>query len=478
MKVNRVVCCVGLLLALLGCATTPTRAVEVPGLRLSFRIDKRADAENVLNLFRNDDPAGLESRAMSMGVDVELARMIRDVNPFEARVLADRLVDERFKSNGAAIEASMADFEAQWKDLLPLYSQVVMESTESPWVHSAYTCVVSSIHPGVSSWSGNKVGVKFDGSPELKRRVLAHEILLSNVFQLVRKRYRSSEIGDWQVWAFSEITPVLILDDPRLRDFWPNVVHAGDYFALSGYPQLSGPEKQLKDLFDRRTSYADYEKKAVAVLRDFQPFRRSWIGLFIHDIKHIDPTQQLAKDMDLSATNGSFVLGIYKGSPADAAGLMVGDYVTAVGSTPIESSAQLTQAVLSLASGTGTSVTVVRLGEEKNLPLTIGERDIRDKVPLAQPQDLWPGFVVANLSAELRAKWGIPEDTRGVAVASMTNEKSPAAVAGLHVQDVITEANGVQVETLLDFYRALNATGGRSATLEISRGGTKISVAL
>jgi len=478
MTIGKVVILIGVLV-LLGCTTTPPRVVEAPGLKISFRIDRDVDVQGVLNFFRYDDPAGLESRAMGMGVDVQLARLIRDSSPSEARELAARLVDERFKSNGAAIEASVADFETLWKDLLPLYSQVVMETTESPWVHPEYTCVVSSIHAGISSWRGNKAAIRFDRTPEIKRRILAHEIALSDVFQLLRRRYEVSEIGDWQVWAFSEITAVLILDDSRLRPYWPNVDHAGDYFAHANYPQLSKPEKLLKDLFDHRANYPDYEQKAVAVLKDFQPFQRGGsLGVFFHDIRFIDPSERLAEQLQLSTTKGALILGIYKGSAADKAGLMVGDFVTAVGSASIESSREFMNAVGSLSPDTTTNITVVRLGQEKTLSVTIGESDVRDRDPVVQPKNLWPGFTTSSITQELRAATGIPEDTHGVAVVSITNEKSPAALAGLKVNDIITETNGTRVGTVMDFYRALNVTGGRSATIEVYRGGTKITLAL
>jgi len=271
MKVGRVLLCV-CFVTVLGCTTAPTRTVETQGLRLLFSTDKAVDVRSVLNFFRGADPAGLESRAALMGVNIDRARAIRDATPAEAQALATTLVDECFQRDGAAIVASVGDFQAIWKDLLPLYSQVVAEITESPWVHSEYTCVVSSIHPGISSWYGNLVGIRFDSASVIKRRILAHELVLSNVFQLLRKRYGVAEIGDWQVWAFSEITAVLILDDPRLQPWWPNIAHGGNYFAHSNYPQLEAPEKLLKNLYDHRANYADYEQRAVEVLKDFQPF--------------------------------------------------------------------------------------------------------------------------------------------------------------------------------------------------------------
>ena len=276
MKVRTMIPCIGVFI-LLGCMTNTQAANTVhedlsqaPALKLSFVVDKEYDAENIIGMFRSDDPAGLESRAKSMGIAPDIARRIHDASsPSDIKALVAKLVKDRFDKEGPSIEASRGDFETQWTDLLPLFSNIVIQTTESPWVHSEYICVVSSIHPGLSSWWGNKVAVKFDRDPAYKRRILAHEILLSNVFQLLRKRHPGRELSDWQVWAFAEITPVLILDDSTLRPFWPNFPRAGEWFSRSNYPQLADLEIQLKDLFDHRMSYVDYEERSVSVLKGF-----------------------------------------------------------------------------------------------------------------------------------------------------------------------------------------------------------------
>ena len=301
MKAWGIFLCVGFLV-LFGCASGQMRTSEAPSLKLSFIIDGQYDEDKIVWMFRHDDPAGLESRAASMGVEVDVARRIQDAADPS---VAHRHVNDRFNEEGTAIEASRRDFEIQWKDLLPLFSKVVLETTESPWVHPGYVCVVSSIFPGLSSWSGNKVAVKFDYDSVYERRMLAHEILLSDVFQLLRRRYSSSEISDWQVWAFSEITPDFILDDPRLVGFWPDFPHAGDY---SGYPQLAGLERRLRALFDHRTSYADYEQKSAPVLKAFNnyfnPHRRK-LGISYGDLK---PELR-------SLLQGVVVKDVYKGTP-------------------------------------------------------------------------------------------------------------------------------------------------------------------
>jgi len=57
----------------------------------------------------------------------------------------------------------------------------------------------------------------------------------------------------------------LILDDPRFEVLWPKSP------LLSNYHQLVSLRPKLKDLFDHRTSYSDYEDKSVPLLQDFDP---------------------------------------------------------------------------------------------------------------------------------------------------------------------------------------------------------------
>jgi len=263
--------------AFLNCATGQTNPApfQTPVLGLSFVVDRQFDVDGVVSMFRHGDPAGISSRARSMRVDPAVAKGIHDASSLsEARKLAEKLVDSRFRTDYSAILRSITAFSTLWADFLPLFSAVVVEITQSPWIHSRYTCVISSIHPGLSDWTGNKVAVRYDHSPTSKRRILAHEIVLSNVFHLFRNRYSRREVGDWHVWAFSEITTVFILDDFRFRVFWPHFPHPGTYFAQSNYPQLAAIETRLKKLFDERVSYMSYEEKAVSVLQAFNQTHR------------------------------------------------------------------------------------------------------------------------------------------------------------------------------------------------------------
>ncbi len=201
-----------------------------------------------------------------------------------------------------------------------------------------------------------------------------------------------------------------------------------------------------------------------------------WLGALIGDIQDNTTYPKVARDMKVEGLKGAFVLDLYKGSPADRAGLRPGDYVTAVGATPITDANQLTQVIGSLEAGRTAGVTVVRFGEQRNLTVTIGERDARDQV--AQGKNLWPGMTVVNLDDRIRQEANIPQNLRGVVVGSLVNQDTPAAVAGFRPGDVITAVNGKSVTNMMDFFRALNEGAGASASFQIVRDGTEVTIGL
>jgi serine protease Do len=200
-----------------------------------------------------------------------------------------------------------------------------------------------------------------------------------------------------------------------------------------------------------------------------------WLGALIGDIQDESTYPQLAKDMKLDGIKGAFILDLYKGSPADRAGLRPGDYVTAVGSTAIVDANQLTQVIGSMEAGKTSSMSIIRFGEQKTLSVKVGERDAKDTV--AQGKNLWPGMTVVNIDDQIRQEARIPRGVRGVVVGSLVNQDTPASIAGFRPGDVITAVNGKPVRNMMDFYRALNE-GGTNASFKIVRDGTEITVGL
>jgi serine protease Do len=200
-----------------------------------------------------------------------------------------------------------------------------------------------------------------------------------------------------------------------------------------------------------------------------------WLGALIGDAQDSSVPQQAA-DLRVGANGGALVLGLYRGSPADKAGLAPGDVVTAVDATRVSDANQLTQAIGSLAAGKVASLSIIRSGEKMTLSVRIGERDAQDAV--AQPKNLWPGMTVIGITGQVREQAGLAQNVNGVVVVSLVDQKTPAGIAGIKPGDVITAVNGVSVRNVFDYYKALNQGKGRRVTFQIVRNGTDISIGL
>jgi len=58
------------------------------------------------------------------------------------------------------------------------------------------------------------------------------------------------------------------------------------------------------------------------------------------------------------------------------------------------------------------------------------------------------------------------------------DNESPASIAGLRPGDVVTQINGRDVRTIMDFYKALNDSPKKEVTFKINRKGTDVTIGL
>jgi len=201
-----------------------------------------------------------------------------------------------------------------------------------------------------------------------------------------------------------------------------------------------------------------------------------WLGAQIADIQDKDTYPGFAADLKLDGVKGAFIMEIFKGSPADKAGVLPGDYVTRVDNADISSAAELTKAVGSLPAGSTHTFSLIRYGEKASVTVKIGVRDDKDQV--AQGKNLWPGMTVIDINDQVRQQVDIPRGTQGVVVGYVPDQDSPASIAGLKPGDVVTRVNGKPTRNMMEYYKALNSGSGRNVMFTIERDGSEISIGL
>jgi serine protease Do len=200
-----------------------------------------------------------------------------------------------------------------------------------------------------------------------------------------------------------------------------------------------------------------------------------WLGVQIVDV---DPQRfpDYREDFKLGDAKGSFVVNIFKGSPAYKAGILPGDYITAIGGRNVKNTGDLTRIVGNLPPGNRYDVSVIREGKEQTFDIRLAIRE-EDKEIAAQSKNLWPGMYIASLSPELREQLTIPEQLQGVLV-TVVQEGSPAATAGFRQGDVVQEVGGRTIRSSFDFYQALNNASGRNMDTKVFRQNEEIELAL
>ena len=197
---------------------------------------------------------------------------------------------------------------------------------------------------------------------------------------------------------------------------------------------------------------ANLARNVIAQLRDYGRTRRGWLGVRIQGV-----TDEIAESVGLhGGGRGALIAGINEGGPADKAKLQNGDIVLRFDGTEIRELRNLPRVVADTAIGRQVPIVVWRDGAERTLQVTVGElpEDQQQAAATPGPQDRGgravdvpgTGMKVAAISQELRERFSLREDQRGVVITDVASG-SAAAERGVRPGDVIVEVSQEAVAT-------------------------------
>ena len=203
-----------------------------------------------------------------------------------------------------------------------------------------------------------------------------------------------------------------------------------------------------------------------------------WLGVQIGDAgEQLYP--YLREDMGLPENGGAFVFNIFKGSPAQKAGIQPGDFIFQVNDVTIEDADHLTHVVGNMPPGDPSSFEVIRDSNKLTFTTKIAIRQ-EDKEITAQSKNLWPGMYIGNITEEIRKALSdrkLPATLKGVIVRYVL-EGTPAAIAGFKPGDIIKKINNKDIPNTRTFYRAITADTRKEYAMNILRGESEITVGL
>jgi len=168
---------------------------------------------------------------------------------------------------------------------------------------------------------------------------------------------------------------------------------------------------------------------------------RGWLGVVIQEV-----TRQLAESFGMSKPTGALVAHVLPDSPAQKAGLKVGDIIVAFNGKDVPNSGALPPMVGRTPVGETVPVVIIRDGRQKTLKVRIGElpeepvAGMKGKT-VTPKKELALGLEVAPLSDEQRKELDIAKG--GVLVTEV--HEGPARDAGIRKGDVLQMINNTPI---------------------------------
>ena len=228
----------------------------------------------------------------------------------------------------------------------------------------------------------------------------------------------------------------------------------GPLFNMAG--QVVGINSQI---YSNTGSYAgvafsipiDIAMDAVNQIKTKGYVSRGQIGV---QIQNIDADK--AKALGMPNASGALVAVIRPGSPADKAGLQVGDVIVAFNGQPVDMSADLPPMVASSRPGSDATMKIMRSGKSMTLDVKIGEMP-RDQNALASAPGVGPsdsdalGLTVEAITPDQRQALDL-KPGQGVVISNITGAQ--AQRAGLSPGDVIVMVGQQKVGSVAEYEAA------------------------
>ncbi len=221
----------------------------------------------------------------------------------------------------------------------------------------------------------------------------------------------------------------------------------------------------------------DVANDIAAQLKTTGRVTRGRIGVVIQPV-----TRELAESFGLPKPAGALVSSVEKGSPAEKAGIEVGDVIMKFGGRDVNSSEDLPRLVGSTKPGSKATVQVMRNKATREMSLVVGEMPDEarstQRTPRGKPGAKPPsesvsrlGMTLSEPTAEQRKELKI---TGGILV---EDAQGAAARAGIRRGDIILAVNNQDVKSLEQFTQLMNQfEKGKIVAMLVRRGGNALYI--
>ncbi|NIR46353.1 MAG: PDZ domain-containing protein [Gemmatimonadetes bacterium] len=193
---------------------------------------------------------------------------------------------------------------------------------------------------------------------------------------------------------------------------------------------------------------SDLAQRVISDLLEYGHVRRPRLGVRISDVTAVD-----AEAYGLERVAGAEVNSVGEDTPAEEAGLEVGDVIVALDGRPIANATELTTSLAQRQPGDEVELTVVRDGEHRVLIAELGEfpseGEPETRVAAATSSEELLGFTVQPVTPRIADRFGYDIDS-GLVI-SQVERYGPAARAGIRPGQLLLRIDGQPVRDESDF---------------------------
>lgn len=214
-------------------------------------------------------------------------------------------------------------------------------------------------------------------------------------------------------------------------------------------------------------------KKVMKDLVEKGKVIRAWLGVYIQDID-----DNKAKALKLDGRNGAIVSEVIEDSPADKAGIEIGDVIIEFDGKKVESSSHLQTLVGNSEVGEKKEVKVIRNGKEKILEVKLSERPESEEIASvgSAKSSGKLGIYVRELTPQLAKEYSYEPDEKGVIITRIESDAEAAEV--LRPGDIIKRIGDKDIDNIEDYKKAIEEVEGEVALILVKRGERNFFVTL
>ena len=208
-------------------------------------------------------------------------------------------------------------------------------------------------------------------------------------------------------------------------------------------------------------------KEIMGDLVSYGRVKRGWLGVSVRDI-----TPEMARAYGVEGTNGAMINDVFRGDPADKAGIKRGDVVVELNGNKVKNANDFVQKVRTLAPNSIAKIQVVRKGKKMNFSVKLAERnstgdgsvksepddDKGSEAPRKSSSEALKEFginEVSPLTEALSRRYGIDPNSAGLVIVDIDRDSPAYYNEGVREGDLIIEVNGHEVNSASDLAKAV-----------------------